>query len=105
MSTYSFDTFDFGYDAFDGCFDALFEGLHGVRAAAAVALKAHHDDAFVGHVDIFDVAAVLLQVGAYLGQGVLYFFFDCCFLFVGHNSYEVWEVNDIILLPGVCIFP
>ena len=37
-----------------------------------------------GHVDIFYVAAVLLQVGAYLGEGVFYLLFYDRFLLLSH---------------------
>lgn len=56
----AFDRFDFGDDSFDGGFDALFERLHGVRTGTAMALEAYHNDPFVGHIDIFNIATVLL---------------------------------------------
>ena len=41
-----FDGLHLGDNTLDGALDALFEGLHGMGAGAAVALQAHHDDAF-----------------------------------------------------------
>ena len=49
-----------------------------------MAFEAHDDHTFGGHVDIFYVATVLLQVGAYLCQSVLHFLLDGGFLLVGH---------------------
>ena len=49
-----------------------------------MALQADHNHTFVGHIHVFDVAAVLLEIGADLFKCVLHFAFDGCFLFVGH---------------------
>ena len=62
-----------------------------------MSLQVYHDNAFVGHVYIFHVAAVLLQIRTYLAQRILYFLLNDCFLFVSNYFYfmgsEILGVN------------
>ena len=85
MELYAFYAFHLWDGFLYGCLDAVFQCGESVRAGAAVTLQAHHNHAFIGHIDIFHVAAILLQVRAYLLQCVLDFTLYNDFFFVGHR--------------------
>ena len=55
-------------------------------ARATMALQSDHDHTFIGHIDIFHIASVLLKIGTNLLQGILNLLFHNCFFLVGHKD-------------------
>lgn len=69
----------------------MFERLEGMGAGAAMSLKANHYYTFVGHIYVFHIAAILLEIGSDLVEGVLYAFFNDGFLLVGHDVIDIMD--------------
>ena len=49
-----------------------------------MACQPHYHHTLVGHIDIFHVAAVLLQIHPYLVEGILHLLLHHCFLLICH---------------------